>query len=268
MQGSEKIDLLPGLEEQSPEEFEWAVSDYFKDVQSARQRAIEERHPNPSAAAKEFVYKKHVEGAEFKELGKLCEILFLAPLAADIQERLDPINDELSNLNNRYRDRESRPPEVQLRIAELKKLKKPLLDSMMPFNHLLRDFVIDNGDHISHENLENWLSKANNNVPGPFKKILSGFAVEAACNRFVMQGLAGEDIACRKSTIEEDKAGIDMVIIYQGREINVDVKTGGNIADGLGKVSELDIERNEVSGFDISPNARIAIARRIRNMLT
>jgi len=241
------------LDEINREAFEEEASMFFSAQQRYLKKAQEDRSPNPPLQARVSLEKDLVENAEFRQTGDLSDILLSSRAAAGIQERLD-------SLREAQRGAERKSLDWHRNRKEIQTLKR----AIMPYNHKLRDFLLENGSVLDFATMHQWISRAMGEKSATAGKILSGFQAEVATALL----LSESGLSVRMSTIDEDLKKIDLV--YQeagGAPKKVDVKTGGNQGDGLanGVDQEIDIERQWLNGFSIKSEFKQSVLRQLRN---
>lgn len=226
---------------------------FFSAQQRYLKKAQEDRSPNPPLQARIALERDLVENAEFRQTGDLSDILLSSRAAAGIQDRLD-------NLREAQRGAERNSLDWHRNRKEIQTLKQ----AIMPYNHKLRDFLLENGSVLDFETMQQWLSRAMGEKSATAGKILSGFQAEVATALL----LSESGLSVRMSTIEEDLKKIDLVYQEDGHAPKkVDVKTGGNQGDGIasGVDQEIDIERQWLDGFSIKPEYKQSVLRQLRS---
>jgi hypothetical protein len=229
-----------------------SLNDVAKNYIATTNRAIEDAKKNRTdinAALKE-VDKLYIEDNFVKEEAELCAILSNAKLFMEAEKRMQKIRDKLDSTND------------QKKIKELKRELRKEKDSVIPFNHQVRDFLFENGDFITPSEMKSLLAKMNKGLTGPFEKLINGFGAEVAVFNFI-KDMPG--VIARPATDLEDAKGVD-IVITSPRRVELDVKSGGNQGDGMGNVNELDIDRSdlEVASFELTSVGK----RKVRTLIT
>lgn len=223
---------------------------------SAQQRYIKkaqaDRSPNPPLQARIELERDLVENAEFRQTGDLSDILLSSRAAAGIQERLDSLREAQRTTERNGLDWHRNRKEIQT-----------LRQAIMPYNHKLRDFLLENGSVLDFATMQRWLSRAMGEKSATAGKILAGFQAEVATALL----LSENGLHVRMSTIDEDLKKIDLVYQEEGRAPKtIDVKTGGNqgydLASGVDQ--EIDIDRQWLDGFSIKPEFKQSVLRQLR----
>lgn len=253
----DQLDGKPPLQEKDAEVFQWEVEDFFHTQQKLFQDAIDKGHPQPALKARSELIKRFVNEAEFKELGQLCNLLALFPIFAAQQHRHEEIMQEIRHSNN---------PVGGDKKAKLKKEMYQIRDNLIGYNHLMRDFLVENGSYIDRKQLENWFARMNRHVAGPGQAIIKGVSAEVAVIRFIQSFDEELDIRVRPGTVEEDRRGIDLVIYKHGRTIGIDIKTGGQQSFGMTSHEELNVEQSQLRNFDLSPDGKRDIIGQISSL--
>lgn len=207
-------------------------------------------HPRPAVYARVELMKRYVNDAEFRELGELCNLLALFPIFAAQQQKHEELFMQSRSLFH------STDPSEKLEATKMRHEMYQIRDSLIGFNHMLRDFLIENGSHVGKLELEDWFTKMNRNVPGPAKAIIRGVAAEAAVIRFIQKHGEEHDLRVRPATTEEDRKGIDMVVVSDGRIKKIDVKTGGQMSFGITGNEEVNVDARQLKNFDLDPDGQ------------
>jgi hypothetical protein len=76
------------------------------------------------------------------------------------------------------------------------------------------------------------------------------------------------DVAARPATDMEDARGVD-IVITSPRRTELDIKSGGNQGDGMGRTNELDIDRGDLEGdsFELTPIAKRRVTTELITLL-
>lgn len=246
------IDADP-LDEITREAFQEEVSMFFRAQKRYLSKALEDRVQNPQLQARINLEKDLVENAEFRQTGDLSDILLNSPTAASIQERLDLARDALRNTE-----------EGSIEWHHQKRTIKTLTRAIMPYNHKIRDFLLENGFVLDFETMHQWISRAMGEKSATSGRIMAGFQAEVGF--FLLLEEEGFDV--RMSTIDEDLEDID--VVYQsasGLSEKINVKTGGNQGDGIakGRVKQVNIEREWLDGFSIKPEFKQSVLRQLED---
>ncbi len=256
--GSKSPDRLPLLDEVNSDVFTWEVSDIFDSIKSEQdsiargesELSLAERSlPSARAVALARTREKFVNNAEYAELANLADIIVSAPQAEIIQKGLDKINDRLTELRIKTSRGEVLTTDEKAERSQLFAQRKLEVAKILPFNHKLRELIDTFADVVSREQIENLLEKAMNGSGGTVRKLVAGMGAEVAVARVARAMFGVENV--RLSTQPEDAKGIDMAILVRGREVPVDVKTGGNIDDTQGNYKEVAVEQRQIEGFDV-----------------
>jgi hypothetical protein len=266
-------DRLPRLDEVNREVFEDETSDIFKFIKSETNK-IQKRESQLSFAesqlstAKAVVLararEKFVNNAEFAELANLADIIITAPQAEIIQEGLHKISDRLDDLRiKKDRGGELTEQETEER-KQLLSNRKLEVAKILPFNHMLRELIDTFADVVSRETIEDTIEKALSGAGGTARKIVAGMGTEVAVARVARELFGPKNV--RLSTQQEDAKGIDIVIMVGGKEIQVDVKTGGNIGDGHGSHKEVSVDQDQLKGFDVLSDQKQDIKRKLEDV--
>lgn len=246
----DRLLALPNLESKDPEVFQWEAHDFFHAQKDLLEDAMHKSHPQPAVYARVELMKRYVNDAEFRELGELCNLLILFPIFAAEQQRHQELFTQLRSLD-KTADR--------LEEEEIRNIRDEMYrirDNLIGFNHMLRDFLIENGSYVGKLELEDWFTKMNRNVPGPAKAIIRGVAAEAAVIRFIQQHGEEHGLRVRPATTEEDRKGIDMVVVRDGRIKMIDVKTGGQMSFGITGNEEVNVDARQMKNFDLDPDGQ------------
>lgn len=256
--GSKSPDRLPLLDEVNSDVFTWEVSDIFDSIKSEQdsiargesELSLAERSlPSARAVALARTREKFVNNAEYAELANLADIIVSAPQAEIIQKGLDKINDRLTELRIKTNRGEVLTTDEKAERSQLFAQRKLEVAKILPFNHHLRELIDAFSDVVSREQIENLLEKAMNGSGGTARKLVAGIGAEVAVARVARAMFGPENV--RLSTQQEDAKGIDLAIMTHGREVPVDVKTGGNIDDNHGNCKEVAVEQRQIEGFDV-----------------
>lgn len=276
LDSSEKIDylspdVLPPLDEvnedvfidEAKDIFNFIKSEFAKFVSGESEPSLAERSLRPHAIALLRTREKFVNNAEYAELKNLADIILSAPEAQIIQEGLDKIGDRLSELWVKGERAGGLTEQETEERKQLKADKKLEVAKILPFNHKLRELIDTFAGYVSREQIENVVEKAMNGSVGPARKIVAGMGAEVAVARVARKMFGAENV--RLSTQPEDAKGIDIVIHVQGKEIRVDVKTGGNIDDTQGNYKEVAVEQKQLVGFDVRPEEMGEIQQKLQD---
>ena len=266
-------DRLPRLDEVNREVFEEETSDIFNFINSELKK-IQKRESQLSFAesqlstAKAVVLararEKFVNTADFAELANLADIIISAPQAQITQDDLHRIGNRLTDLRNK-KDRGGGLTEEEIEEREeLRKNRKLEVAKILPFNHSLRELIDTFADFVSRKTIENTIERAMNNSVRTAKTIVAGMGTEVAVARLAREVFGEENV--RLSTQQEDARGIDIVIKLEGKEIQVDVKTAGNIGDGYGSHKEVSVEQGQLEGFDVRSDHKEDIIRQLEDV--
>lgn len=251
-------DRLPSLDEVNNDVFTWEASDIFDSIKSEQdalskgksELSLAERSlPSARAVALARTREKYVNNAEYAELANLADIIVSAPQAEIVQKDLDKIGTRLNELW--IKDKRGgglSQSEVQER-TQLRAQRKLEVARVLPFNHKLRELIDTFADVVPREQIENVVEKAMNGSGGTARRIVAGMGTEVAVARVARAMFGPENV--RLSTQQEDAKGIDLAIMTHGREVPVDVKTGGNIDDNHGNCKEVAVEQRQIEGFDV-----------------
>lgn len=263
---------LPKLDELNQEVLDWEVHDMFSALRKEQEAVIrqpekvsisERRLPSAASIALARVREKFVNHAEFKELRLLCDVLTSAAEAMRVQKKLHKINEKLHILRQKEKKAGLEEPEKSEK-QQLRAERKLEVSRILPFNHKLRELIDTVASIVDREELENWLEKATKGSVGFVKKVISGMCSEVAVARLART--LPEVKSVRLSTQIEDAKGTDIIVILtSGREIEIDVKTGGAIDIHGTRAKEVSIEQSEIKGFDVSVSYREQVIQRIRD---
>ena len=265
-------DSLPRLDEVNREVFEEETSDIFNFIKSETDKFIRgelklslvEERQDPGVVLLARARKKFVNTADFAELANLADIIISAPQAQITQDDLHRIGNRLTDLRNK-KDRGGGLTEEEIEEREeLRKNRKLEVAKILPFNHSLRELIDTFADVVSRETIENTIERAMNNSGGTARKIVAGMGTEVAVARLAREVFGEENV--RLSTQQEDARGIDIVIKLEGKEIQVDVKTAGNIGDGYGSHKEVSVEQGQLEGFDVRSDHKEDIIRQLEDV--
>lgn len=266
-------DRLPPLDEVNSDVFEWETSDIFKFIKSEFNKIRNgESKPSPAesnlGSAHAIVLararEKFVNNAEFAELANLADIIISAPQAEIIQEGLHKISDRLNDLRIK-KDRGGGLTEQE--TEERKQLlsnRKLEVAKILPFNHMLRELIDTFADAVSRKQIEDTIEKALSGAGGTARKIVAGMGTEVAVARLAREVFGEGNV--RLSTQQEDARGVDIVIMVEGKEIQVDVKTGGNSGDGHGSYKEVDVRQDQLEGFDVLSDQKQYIKQQLEDV--
>ena len=232
-----------------------SLNDVAKNYTTTISKAIQnahKNHTNVNAALKE-IDKLYIEDNFVKEEADLCAILSNVKLFLDVEKRMQKIRDGLASTND------------QKQIRELKQELRNEKQIVISFNHQVRDFLFENGDFISPSEMKSLLAKMNNGITGPFEKLINGFGAEVAVFNLIKEM---PDVAARPATDMEDAKGVD-IVITSPRRTELDIKSGGNQGDGMGRTNELDIDRGDLEGdsFELTPIAKRRVTTELITLL-
>jgi hypothetical protein len=250
---------LPPLDEVEGDVFIWEANEILRCLRAygngniSRQDAITRTR------------ERFVNNAEFAELANLADVLVSAPEANETNKRLNGIKDKLFRLNQE--NPVVNDPKLKKEIDELKRLRKLEIAKILPWNHKLRELIDTVAGHVDRSTVINWIENATNNRVEA-ERTVAGIGAEVAVARLARSVFGSERV--RLSTQAEDARGIDMIITADdGREINIDIKTGGNINDVDPRTVEFAIARDDIgiNEFDVREDKRDELARRIREAI-
>lgn len=267
-------DALAHLDVIDKETFEWEVNDIFLSIKNEQKDVIdnpgnksplEMRLPSALAIALARTREKYVNNAEYAELANLADVILSAPEAARVQEGLNKINNRLSQLKKIAKDQPNHqlPPELATERSSLRSQRKLEVAKILPWNHKLRELIDTVADVVPRKDVENWIERAMQGAGGTARKVVAGMGSEVAVARLARQLYGGDRV--RLSTQSEDAKGTDMVITTRdGREVAIDIKTGGNIDDLGSRQKEVAINQNQIEGFDVREDQKRELEQRIR----
>ncbi len=268
-------DSLPHLDVVDTDTFRWEVRDIFDSLKKEQKDVIdnpggksplEMRLPSALAIAIARTREKYVANAEYAELANLADVLLSAPEAARVQEGLNKINNRLSELKKIARTN----PDHQLSTQQaaernsLRNQRKLEVSKILPWNHKLRELIDTVADIIPREEVENWIEKAMLGAGGTARKVVAGMGSEVAVARLARQLYGAENV--RLSTQAEDAKGTDIIITTKdGRDVPIDIKTGGNIDDLGSRQKEVAISQQQIDGFNVRDDQKGELELRIRS---
>ncbi len=251
---SSKPEPVSGKEPLEIREFS-SLYDVAKNYTETIKKTIEKTRQNneDTNAALEEVDKLYIEDNFVKEEADLCAILSNVKLFLDVDERMQKIRDEKNKTKDPKREREL---DQQLRLEK---------NTIIPFNHQVRDFLLENGDFISPVQMSSLLAKMNNGITAPFDRLIIGLQAEVAVLNLIKEI---PDITARPATELEDARGVD-IVISSPQLLELDIKTGGGQGDGLGRQNELDIDRNNLNNrsFELTPLGKHEVTKELRERL-
>jgi len=251
-------DALPPLDEVNEDVFIEEAHDIFKFIKSEQDKIVrgeskpslaEQSLPSARAVALFRTREKFVNNAEYAELANLADIIVSAPEAQIIQEELDKIGNRLSELWIKHKRGGGLTEQETEERKQLIAGRKLEVAKILPFNHKLRELIDTFAGAVSREQIENVVEKAMNGSGGTARKIVAGMGAEVAVARVARAMFGAENV--RLSTQQEDAKGIDIAILVRGKEIPIDVKTGGNIDDTQGNYKEVAVEQKQLVGFAV-----------------
>ncbi len=270
-------EALPHLDVIDKDTFTWEVNDIFQSIKNEQKDVIdnpgnktptEMRLPSALAIALARTREKYVINAEYAELANLADVILSAPEAARVQEGLNKINDRLSQLKKIAKDQPNHqlPPELAAERSSLRSQRKLEVAKILPWNHKLRDLIDTVAGVVPREEVENWIEKAMQGAGGTARKAVAGMGSEVAVARLARQVYGSDKV--RLGTQAEDAKGTDMVITtHDGREVAIDIKTGGNIDDLGSRQKEVAISQNQIEGFDVREDQKRELEQRIRTAI-
>lgn len=204
------------------------------------------------------VSESYIEHEVDPDLQRLGEVLVVARQQAMIQGQLNEDREQLHSGRLSH--------EEDLSIGHHYEM---LRHAACEYNHLLRGFIEANRDHVSREELTDWLTAASLGsqkwAVGEITGALSEIALHAA-----LMGMP-EITGLRYGTLEEDLHGYDFVAQWQGQTLTVDAKTGYYQPLAERKHGhrhlEISVPRETLNGFTLSRHGLQLLRREVRGGL-
>lgn len=246
------------LDEINSDEFKFLYKDMRRRLRETEELVVTDRsnlHPSemrlgPKGVALRRAREEFVNNAEYTELKLFAEVLLSSQEYLRNQQELNSVNSAI------YEKKKTRNKNGSLSTEENGALeadylkKKELLAKILPFNHSLRELISIVADHVDRKELEDWLGGFMGD-PKAAKQIIAGMGAEVAVYRAAAKEFGSANV--KLSDLAQDARGVDLIVVIGGAPREIDVKTGGNQAGGLGKSHEVDIEQFMLDGFDIKP---------------
>lgn len=172
------------------------------------------------------------------------------------------LHEFLNDARNKLRNQDSLSP---TEIVPLKKSVETAKRSMVAFNHMLRNFLFENGEHVYQEDMTQWLSRAMGNKDLTARTMVHGMGAEVAVARLLRDNGRSVEL----STVDQDLRGTDLIVRSRdGRPVPIDIKTGGGQGDGNSQSRniEVDVDSRMHRDFSILPEYRGGILSTIDNL--
>jgi hypothetical protein len=260
------------LDEVNADEFKFLYKDMRRRLRETQELVMSDRsnlHPSemslgPKGVALRRAREEFVNNAEFMELKLFAEVLLSSQEYLRNQQELNSVNSAI------YEKKKTRNKNGSLSTEENGALetdymkKKELLAKILPFNHSLRELISVVADHVDRKELEDWLGGFMGDTKAA-NQIIAGMGAEVAVYRAAAKEFGSANV--HLSDLAQDARGVDLIVVIGGAPREIDVKTGGNQAGGLGKSHEVDIEQSMLDGFDIKPEYIQGVISQIKDSI-
>lgn len=198
--------------------------------------------PGQKAANYELAWQTYVTEEENRELARFAALILGAYGYHQYQGELDTIR------SGGY---------DHLQISEQKSYRDQYRYALCQYNHQIRDFILERGDLVSREELEQWMAGASQSEPWA-KSVITGAVSEVAVFRALQEDRALKNL--RFGSVEEDLAGTDMRAETDfGRPILIDVKSGSHEPvtrkTSHGLKLEISLRHQLLQGYHLTPDA-------------
>lgn len=147
---------------------------------------------------------------------------------------------------------------------------KQLIYGLCEYNHEVRDLVVSSQGNIAHDDLRNWLERASLGSSKWARDLMAGVSLEIAAYDACLD-VPGADYV-RFATVEEDLHGSDLRLGIRGRELGLDIKSGGQRRSddiiAVGDHLEVPLERYDLEGFRLNAVARRVLVHDLASAVT
>jgi hypothetical protein len=260
------------LDEINSDEFRFLYRDMRKFLSKTQELVMTDQsnlHPSEmrlgaKGVALRRAREEFVNNAEYTELKLFAEVLLSSQEYLRNQQELNSVNSAIYEKKKTRNKNGSLSAEENGALEADYKKKKELLAKILPFNHSLRELISVVADHVDRKELEDWLGGFMGD-PKAAKQIIAGMGAEVAVYRAAATEFGSANV--HLSDLAQDERGVDLIVVIGGAPREIDVKTGGNQAGGLGKSHEVDIEQFMLDGFDIKPEYIQGVISQIKDSI-
>jgi hypothetical protein len=205
-----------------------------------------------------LVHERFVDNEPDRELRQLGELMAQARRQALIQQQLD---DDRQQLHRGHLSHDER--------VEVGHHYEMLRYEACSYNHRLRSFIESHREHVTRDQLTDWLVSASQGRRQWAVGEITGAVSEVALHAALM-GLP-ELTGLRYGSLEEDLKGYDFLATYQGKPVTVDAKTGFYHPLSERKHGhrhfEISVPREVMEGFRLTRDGLDLLRREVRSAL-